>query len=131
VPSAFGIDAQPHLVAAATQLPAHAWQPVPRQAPAGVPAAPRQRPAHVKQEVVVRKGYTDPRLLREAVAEPFYRPGVCRQRYRIVALRKHLVLAKKGPPIQEVRPFFYLTNEWARGRRRSCLSSTAAATRRT
>jgi hypothetical protein len=109
----FGLDAQPNLVALATQLPERVWQPLPRPARYEVATTPRQRPARVKQEVVVRKGYTDLRLLREDVAEFCYRPGPCRQSYLVVVLRKHLVKEQKGQPVaEEVRYFFYLTNQW-------------------
>jgi hypothetical protein len=110
----FGIDAQPNLVARATALPATAWQPLSRPARYPVATTPRRRPARVKQEVVRRKGYTDIRLLREEVAEFDYRPGPCGRDYRVVVLRKHLVLEKKGEKVgEEVRYFFYLTNERA------------------
>ena len=109
----FGIDAQPNLVALAQRLPQQVWQPLPRLARYQVATEPRQRPANVKQEVVRRQGYTDLRLVGEAVAEFNYRPGRCRQDYLIVVLRKHLVLEKHGQPVgEETRYFFYLTNEW-------------------
>ena len=109
----FGLDAQPNLVSIAEQLPERVWQPLPRPARHEVATAPRQRPANVKQEVVVQKGYTDIRLVREEVAEFNYRPGACRQDYLVVVLRKHLVLEKKGQQVgEEIRYFFYLTNQW-------------------
>jgi hypothetical protein len=110
----FGIDAQPNLVALAAGLPASAWQPLRRPARYQVATAPRRRPAQAKQEVVRRKGYTDIRLVREEVAEFDYRPGPCGRDYRVVVLRKHLVLEKKGEKVsEEVRHFFYITNERA------------------
>jgi len=109
----FGVDAQPNLVGIAEQLPEHVWQKLERPARYAVATAPRQRPAHVKQEVVVRKGYTDIRLVSEHVAEFNYRPGACCQDYLVVVLRKQLVLEKKGQKIgEEVRYFFYITNQW-------------------
>jgi hypothetical protein len=79
-----------------------------------VATRPRRRPDNVKQAVVVRKGYTDIRLVREQVAEFNYRPGACRQDYLVVVLRKHLVEEKHGQQVgEETRYFFYLTNEWA------------------
>src|SRR3954468_5793885 len=89
------------------------WQPLQRPARHPVATAPRQRPASVKQAVVVQKGYTDLRLVSEEVAEFNYRPGACRQDYLVVVLRKHLVFEKKGQKVgEEVRYFFYLTNQW-------------------
>jgi Transposase DDE domain group 1 len=110
----FGIDAQPNLVARAERLPERVWQSLPRPARDEVATTPRQRPPSVKQEVVVRKGYADLRLVREEVAEFTYRPGACRRDYLVVVLRKHLVLERHGQPVgAETRYFFYLTNEWA------------------
>ena len=110
----FGLDAQPNLVALAQQLPERVWQELPRPARYEVATAPRQRPADVKQEVVVRKGYADLRLVGEQVAEFNYRPGACRQDYLVVVLRKRLVLEKRGQEVgEETRYFFYITNEWA------------------
>jgi len=110
----FGIDAQPNLVARAQALPERLWQALPRPARYEVKTAPRQRPENVKQAVVRRKGYTDIRLVSEHVAEFNYRPGACQQDYLIVVLRKHLVLEKHGVPVgEEIRYFFYLTNQWA------------------
>jgi hypothetical protein len=109
----FGVDAQPNLVAAAERLPERAWQELPRPPRHEVATGPRQRPTNAKQEVVVTKGYTDIRLVGEQVAEFNYRPGPCRQDYLIVVLRKHLVIEKKGQKVdEEVRYFFYITNQW-------------------
>src|SRR5712692_3117044 len=109
----FGLDAQPNLVSIAEQLPERVWQQLQRPARHEVATAPRTRPANVKQEVVVQKGYTDIRLVSEEVAEFNYRPGACRQDYLVVVLRKHLVLEKKGQQVgEEVRYFFYITNQW-------------------
>ena len=101
-------------MARAEGLPASAWQPLPRPARYPVATAPRRRPAKAKQEVVRRKGYSDIRLMRDEVAEFDYRPGPCSRAYRVVVLRKHLVLEKKGEKVgEEVRYYFYITNEWA------------------
>jgi hypothetical protein len=109
----FGLDAQPNLVSLAEQLPERVWQPLQRPARHPVATAPRQRPANVKQAVVVQKGYTDLRLVSEEVAEFNYRPGACRQDYLVVVLRKHLVSEKKGQKAdEEVRYFFSITNQW-------------------
>jgi hypothetical protein len=110
----FGIDAQPNLVAIAQRLPERVWQPLPRPARHEVATVPRRRPAKVKQAVVLKKGYTDIRLVSEQVAEFNYRPGTCRQDYLVVVLRKHLIIEKKGVKVgEEVRYFFYITNQWA------------------
>jgi hypothetical protein len=110
----FGLDAQPNLVSIAERLPERVWQFLPRPARQDVATAPRQRPVNVKQAVVVKKGYTDIRLVAEQVAEFNYRPGACAREYLVVVLRKHLIVEKKGVPVgEEVRYFFYLTNRWS------------------
>ncbi len=108
----FGIDAMPNLVDKARTLPAAAWQILQRPAKYKIATQPRQRPAKVKEQVVRRKGYKNLRLVSEQVAEFLYRPGLCRQDYRVVVLRKNLVVEKGGVVIDtEVRYFFYITNE--------------------
>src|SRR5262245_16303905 len=109
----FGLDAQPNLVSMAQRLPARVWQELTRPVRYQVATASRQRPANVKQGVVVRKGYTDIRLVGEQVAEFNYRPGPCRRDYLVVVLRKQLVIEKRGRQVgEETRYFFYLTNQW-------------------
>jgi hypothetical protein len=109
----FGLDAQPNLVSMARRLPERIWQELPRPARHEVATAPRQRPSNVKQTVVVRKGYTDIRLVGEQVAEFNYRPGPCDQDYLVVVLRKQLVIEKGGQKVgEETRYFFYITNQW-------------------
>jgi hypothetical protein len=109
----FGIDAMPNLVALAAALPATAWQALQRPARYAVATAPRRRPDNSKEQVVQRKGYTNIRLVSEQVAEFPYRPGLCQRDYRLVVLRKNLVIEKGGqPPASEIRYFFYITNEW-------------------
>src|SRR3954462_9411531 len=108
----FGIDAMPNLVAQAEAVPATAWQRLQRPARYEVKTRPRQRPPAVKEEVVRHKGYRNIRLVSEHVAEFSYRPGACRKDYRVVVLRKDLVLEKEGVKIEDqVRYFFYITNE--------------------
>jgi hypothetical protein len=109
----FGVDAQPNLVATAERLPERVWRELPRPPRWEVATKPRERPANVKQGVVVQKGYKDIRLVSEQVAEFNYRPGACRQDYLVVVLRKHLVIEKKGQKVgEEERYFFYITNQW-------------------
>jgi Transposase DDE domain group 1 len=127
----FGIDAQPNLVATAARLPERVWEPLPRPARYEVATTPRQRPESVKQAVVLAKGYTDIRLVREEVAEFNYRPGACRQEYLVVVVRKHLVLERHGQPVGR-RSATSSTSPTSGpgGAPRWCTSPTAGATRR-
>jgi hypothetical protein len=109
----FGLNAQPSLVSMAQRLPARVWQGLTRLTRSEVAPASRRRPANVKQGVVVRKGYTDIRLVGEKVAEFNYRPGPCRRDYLVVVLRKQLVIEKGSRQVgAETRYFFYITNQW-------------------
>jgi Transposase DDE domain group 1 len=108
----FGMDAMPNLVAKAEALAATAWQTLRRPAKYEVKTQRRTRPAAVKEEVVRQKGYKNVRLVSEHVAEFVYRPGACQKDYRVVVLRKDLVIEKRGAKVEDqVRYFFYITNE--------------------
>jgi hypothetical protein len=110
----FGIDAMPNLVSLAQSLAGTVWQRLLRPAKYEVKTQQRKRPTDFKEEVVRQKGYKNIRLVSEDVAEFSYRPGACQKDYRIVVLRKNLVLEKKGVKVEDqVRYYFYITNERA------------------
>lgn len=108
----FGIDAMPNLVALAQTLAPTDWQRLHRPAKYEVKTQQRKRPVAFKEEVVRQKGYKNIRLVSEDVAEFSYRPGACKKSFRMVVLRKNLVIEKKGEKVEDqVRYFFYITNE--------------------
>jgi hypothetical protein len=108
----FGIDAMPNLVALAQALAETDWQRLSRPDRYEVKTQQRTPPIDFKEEVVRRKGYKNIRLLSEDVAEFSYRPGACAKDYRVVVLRKNLVVERKGEKVEDqVRYFFYITNE--------------------
>jgi len=90
----FGFDATPNLKALAEDLPASAWRPLERLPNYTVQTQQRQRPANVKEAIVVQRGFDNQRLTSEDVAEFVYRPSACRQAYRMVVVRKNLSLLK-------------------------------------
>jgi hypothetical protein len=107
----FGFDATPNLKALAEELPATAWRPLPRLPPYTVQTRPRQRPAKVKEAIVREREFENRRLASEEVAEFAYRPGACRQAYRLVVLRKNLSVSKGERRLfDDVRYFFFITN---------------------
>jgi hypothetical protein len=109
----FGYDAAPNLVALAETLPARAWQPLHRPPRYEVQTQPRTRPDNVKEAVVVRRQFENIQLQSEEVAEFNYRPTACRTTYRMVVVRKNLSVAKGERVLfDDVRYFFYLTNDW-------------------
>jgi hypothetical protein len=107
----FGLDAMRNLVEIAGNLPKSAWKTLTRPAKYAVKTEPRQRPANVKERIVVEKGYKNLKLQGEAVATFAYRPTACRKTYTVVALRKDLAVEQGQLRLfDHVRYFFYLTN---------------------
>jgi hypothetical protein len=108
----FGFDAIPKLVAQADDLPEKAWRRLHRPARYRVRTQPRQRPDNVKDRIVKERGFETLRLQSEAVAEFAYRPGACRQSYRMVVVRKNISREKGEQALfDEVRYLFYITND--------------------
>lgn len=109
----FGFDAMPNLVEIADNLPEKAWRRLERPARYQVKTKPRQRPDHVKDRIVKDREFDTLRLNSEEVAEFEYRPGACRQTYRMVVVRKNITKEKGEQALFDtIRYFFYITNEW-------------------
>jgi Transposase DDE domain group 1 len=109
----FGYDAKPNVKALAEALPSAAWQPLHRDSRYEVQTTPRQRPANVKEPIVMAREFENIRLRSEDVAEFNYRPTACRQSYRMIVVRKNLSVAKGERVLfDDIRYFFYLTNDW-------------------
>lgn len=109
----FGYDAKPNLIAEAEELPASAWRPLQRRQPPPPATGPRQRAGNVKDGLVRAHGFETLRLCSEEVAEFAYQPVACREVYRMIVVRKN-ISREKGELclFDEVRYFFYITNEW-------------------
>jgi len=110
----FGYDALPNLKAIAEDLPAEAWRQLERPGPPE-PKSGRQRwrPDDVKDAIVRRRAFETLRLRSEDVSEFCYRPTECRKDYRMVVLRKNISREKgEARLFDEVRYFFYITNNW-------------------
>jgi len=85
-----------------------------RRPPYEVQTQPRQRPANVKEAIIVDRAFKNVRLDAEAVAEFPYQPNACAQPYRMVVVRKNLSIEKgEQRLIDEIRYVFYLTNDRA------------------
>jgi hypothetical protein len=111
----FGYEATPNLKALAEQLPERAWKPLQRPARYQVRTQPRQRPDNVKEAVIVRREFENLKLQSEAVAEFNYRPTACREEYRMIVVGKNISKEKGETRLfDEVRYFFYITNDWVR-----------------
>jgi len=108
----FGSDARANVIRLADALPATAWTPLERPARHTVQTTPRQRPANIKEAVIVERAFTNLRLTSEAVAEFPYQPTVCARPYRMVVLRKNISVEKGDQRLfDQIRYFFYLTND--------------------
>jgi hypothetical protein len=108
----FGYDARDNLIAAADALPETAWTRLDRPAAYQVQTVPRQRPANVKETVVVAREFKNLRLQGEAVAEFAYQPQACARPYRMVVVRKNISVEQGAHRLfDEIRYFFYLTND--------------------
>ena len=107
----FGIDAMPNLVSLADGLETKEWDRLERPAKYEVATAERSRPENVKEQIVRQRGFRNIRLKGEDVAEFLYRPGACKQDYRIIALRKNLSVERGEQALfDDIRYFFYITN---------------------
>jgi hypothetical protein len=109
----FGYDARRNLVEMADALPECCWKPLQRPARYEVKTKERERRENVKEQVVKEREYQNICLRSEQVAEFNYRPTHCRKTYRMVVLRKNLTVEKGEIRLfDDIRYFFYITNEW-------------------
>jgi hypothetical protein len=110
----FGYDRRDNLVDIVEKLPESAWKKLQRPARYQVRTKPRQRPENVKDAVVKHRQFDTLRLQSEQVAEFNYRPTACSQTYRMVVVRKNITKEKGELRLHdEIRYFFYITNDWA------------------
>jgi len=104
----FGMDANPTLVKLAEAVWATHWQPLERDSEES--AHPRTKPPNIKEQIVLAREFVNQRLTSEQVAEFDYKPGKCRQPYRMVVVRKNITVEKGGDWLfDEFRYFFYIT----------------------
>jgi hypothetical protein len=109
----FGLDVTALRHVLADDLPADAWQPLERPARYQVKTRPRKRPERVKEQIVRQREFQNIRLVNEEVAECPYQPVACRQRYRLIVVRKNLTIEKGEVRLfDDYRYFIYLTNDW-------------------
>lgn len=106
----FGIDAHPSFVAGAEHLPEEAWSELVRGS-RKQGGKRRKRRGKVKRQIVRRRGFKNLTLEREEVAELEYRPTQAEKTYRMIVLRK-TILVEKGQQrlLPEIRYHFYVTN---------------------
>ena len=109
----FGFKAMSNLEEMADNLPKTAWRRLLRAPPYEVKTEARERPANVKQQIVRSREFEVLRLKYEDFAEFEYQPTKCGQPYRMVVVRKDIAHEKGQRRLfDEVRYFFYITNDW-------------------
>jgi hypothetical protein len=109
----FGYDCTNALGIRADDLPETAWKPLSRSPRYEVKTKPRPKPERIKQSIVEERGFKDIHLIDEWVAEMPYRPAACRHTYRLVVVRKNLVVSdpRQGRLFDDYRYFFYIAND--------------------
>ena len=109
----FGFDAHATLIARADELRGQDWTRLVRPAKYEVRTELRRRPDNVKEVKVIEHEFTNLRLRSEHVAEFAYTPVACKKSYRIVVVRKNITVEQGGSRLfDEIRYFFYITNDW-------------------
>jgi hypothetical protein len=108
----FGLDvtAQKHILA--DDLPEKAWRPLKRPPKYEVKTKPRSRPENVKRQIVQQREFENIRLVSEEITETEYRPAACKKSYRLIIVRKDLVIEKGQRKLfDDYRYFLYITND--------------------
>jgi hypothetical protein len=105
----FGYNAVSNLRETADRL--KNWRRLNRPAKYTVKTELRDKRKSVKEQVVHDRAFKNIRLQGESVAEFDYQPAACKQSYRMVVVRKNLVV-QRGQPLlfPDIRYFFYITN---------------------
>ena len=110
----FGFKAMPNLEKIADSLPQKVWQKLRRAPRYEVQTEARQKPVHVKRQIIRRREFEVLRLQGEDYAEFEYTPTECKQSYRMIVLRKNISHEKGEKRLfDEIRYFFYIANDWA------------------
>jgi len=108
----FGFDARDNLVGLAERLPDLEYSELERPPRYTIKTVPRQAPERHKERIVAERQYDTLKLIGEEVAEFEYRPVACKKTYRVIVLRKKLVVEKGQLWLfQPDRYFFYITND--------------------
>ena len=110
----FGIDAMANLKDLAERLPELEYSELARSPRYTIQTVPRQSRERHKERIVSERQFETLKLTGEEVAEFAYRPMACKKTYRVVVLRKKLVVEKGQLWLFEPdRYFFYITNDRA------------------
>lgn len=109
----FGYDARETVVDRAERLRGQAWTRLVRPDTYEVTTELRRRPHNVKDVKVIEHDFENLRLRSEDVAEFAHTPAASRTTYRMVVVRKNISVEQGAKRLfDEIRYFFYLTNDW-------------------
>jgi Transposase DDE domain group 1 len=109
----FGYDAKANLIERAEGTDDELYHELARRAERALATQPRTRPTNVKDQIVRERAYKALGTKREDVLEFSYRPGKCKQDYRVIALPKNLSIERgENVLFDQHRYFFYITNDW-------------------
>jgi hypothetical protein len=108
----FGYDANKHFVGRAQGLEPEDYVELVRRADEAFEGVRRARPRRVKDAIIKERGYKKLVLKREDLAEFEHQPSAATKSYRIVALRKDILVERGQLTLgHEKRYFFYVTND--------------------
>ena len=108
----FGFDARDNLKGLAERLPELQYSELERPPRSTIQTVPRQARERHRERIVAERQFDTLKLIGEEVAEFEYRPVACKKVYRVVVLRKKLVVEKGQLWLFEPdRYFFYITND--------------------
>jgi hypothetical protein len=110
----FGYDARANLVERADGAPEGLYHELVARAERAVATGPRSRPQNVKDAVVRARRFKVLRQKRQDVGDFSYRPGNCKQGYRVVALRKNLSVERGEDVLFEQYRYFFSAPRGAR-----------------
>lgn len=119
----FGFDAHKILVAEAERVPVDAWKVLSRTTNGErdeetfevYTDEERERRHNHKIDTIKAKGYRNLELIEERVAEFMYQPNLCERPYRMVVVKKRILVTKGYEPLlEESKFFFYITNDLER-----------------
>lgn len=109
----FGMDARSNLKNIANEIGISSWELFQKTPKYEVLTSPRMRPDNVKDERVKTRKFKKLETELEYLAEFDYRPGKCSKTYRMVVLKKSIqVLKGELKLFDDIRYFFYITNDW-------------------
>jgi hypothetical protein len=107
----FGIAAREHLKALAGHLDDLKYGELERPPRYTIETMPRQHRERHKERVVAERQFDTLKLVGEEVAEFEYRPVACKRTYRVVVLRKKLVVEKGQMRLFEPDRYFFYNHQ--------------------